>query len=80
LLEGSEAFGGQYGACAPGGRPEATSVVFRVSGSAVFGFIPAHVRIEALKRKKGIWWMPWHREAMKDVAPCEKLRGDGSDR
>jgi len=29
--------------------------------------------------KKGIWWMPWHREAMKDVAPCDKLRGDGSD-
>ena len=27
---------------------------------------------------KGIWWMPWHREAMKDVAPCEKLRGGGS--
>jgi hypothetical protein len=31
-----------------------------------------------LKRKKGIWWMPWHREAMKDVAPCDKLRGEGS--
>lgn len=34
---------------------------------------------EDLKREKGIWWMPWHREAMKDVAPCEKLRGGGSD-
>jgi hypothetical protein len=32
-----------------------------------------------LKRKKGIWWMPWYREAMKDVAPCDKLRGDGSN-
>ena len=32
-----------------------------------------------LKREKGIWWMPWYREAMKDVAPCEKLRGDGSN-
>ena len=29
----------------------------------------------SIKRKKGIWWMPWHREAMKDVADCEKLRG-----
>lgn len=29
-------------------------------------------------KEKGIWWMPWHREAMKDVAPCEKLRGEGS--
>ena len=30
--------------------------------------------------EKGIWWMPWHREAMKDVAPCDKLRGGGSTR
>ncbi len=21
--------------------------------------------------EKGIWWMPWHQEAMKDVARCE---------
>jgi len=27
------------------------------------------------KRKKGIWWMPWRMEAMKDVARCDKLRG-----
>jgi hypothetical protein len=26
---------------------------------------------------KGIWWMPWHREATKDVAACEKLREAG---
>jgi hypothetical protein len=26
------------------------------------------------EHEKGIWWMPWHREAMKDVARCEKLR------
>ena len=36
-------------------------------------------RIEALKHEKGIWWMPWHREAMKDVALCEKLRGGESN-
>jgi hypothetical protein len=29
--------------------------------------------------EKGIWWMPWHAEAMKDVAPCEKPRGVGSE-
>ena len=23
------------------------------------------------------WWMPRHREAMKDVAACDKLRGGG---
>ena len=28
-----------------------------------------------IKRLKGIWWMPWHQEAMKDVARCEKPRG-----
>ena len=33
-----------------------------------------------LKRNKGIWWMPWRQEAMKDVARCEKPRGDASDR
>jgi hypothetical protein len=30
--------------------------------------------------EKGIWWMPWHREAMKDVARCEKLGGGASTR
>jgi hypothetical protein len=27
-------------------------------------------RIERLE--KGIWWMPWRQEAMKDVARCDK--------
>jgi len=26
---------------------------------------------------KGVWWMSWHREATKDAAACEKLRGSG---
>src|ERR1700683_1896649 len=26
---------------------------------------------------KGVWWMPWHREAMKDVVACDKLREAG---
>ena len=26
---------------------------------------------------KGVWWMSWHREAMKDVVACDKLRGAG---
>jgi hypothetical protein len=33
---------------------------------------------DVLKRKKSIWWMPWHQEAMKDVALCDKLRGGES--
>ena len=37
--------------------------------------------IARIKRKvKGIWWMPWRREAMKDVARCDKPRGGSSAR
>jgi hypothetical protein len=32
------------------------------------------------EREKGIRWMPWHQEAMKDVARCEKPRGAASRR
>jgi hypothetical protein len=32
------------------------------------------------QHEKGIWWMPWYREAMKDVARCEKPRGGASAR
>ena len=28
--------------------------------------------------EKGTWWMPWRREAMKDVARCDKPRGAAS--
>ncbi len=35
-------------------------------------------RARDLKREKGIRWMPWHQEAMKDVARCEKPRGAAS--
>ena len=28
--------------------------------------------------EKGIRWMPWHQEAMKDVARCEKPWGAAS--
>jgi hypothetical protein len=30
--------------------------------------------------EKGIRWMPWHQEARKDVARCEKPRGAASRR
>ena len=33
-----------------------------------------------LEREKSVRWMPWRQEAMKDVARCEKPRGDASDR
>ena len=31
-----------------------------------------------IKREKGVWWMPWQQEAMKDVIPCDKLWGAGN--
>jgi len=27
---------------------------------------------------KGVWWMPWHREAMKDVGACDMFRRVGN--
>ncbi len=27
---------------------------------------------------KSTWWMPWHREPMKDVGACDKPRGVGN--
>jgi hypothetical protein len=35
-------------------------------------------RDKDLEREKGIRWMPWHQEAMKDVARCEKPWGAAS--
>ena len=32
----------------------------------------------ACEHEKGIWWMPWRQEAMKDVARCEKPGGAAS--
>ena len=33
-----------------------------------------------IEREKGVRWMPWRQKAMKDVARCDKPRGDASDR
>ena len=30
---------------------------------------------DQIKREKGVWWMPWQQEAMKDVVHCEKPWG-----
>ena len=34
--------------------------------------------LDRIKREKGVWWMPWQQEAMKDVIPCDKQRGAGN--
>ena len=31
--------------------------------------------MRTIKCQKGIWWMPWHAQAMKDVIRCDKRRG-----
>ena len=33
---------------------------------------------DQIKRDKGVWWMPWQQEAMKDVALCDKPGGGES--
>ena len=35
---------------------------------------PCACRFRKIKYEKGIWWMPWRTEAMKDVARCDKPR------
>ena len=49
---------------------------------AVLGAAWSCVRAAAadLEQVKGVRWMPWRQEAMKDVARCDKPRGDASDR
>ena len=43
---------------------------------------PSHKRarllLDRIKRDKGVWWMPWQQEAMKDVALCDKPGGGES--
>ena len=34
--------------------------------------------LDQIKREKGVWWMPWQQEAMKDVIPCDKPWGAGN--
>jgi len=34
--------------------------------------------LDRIKREKGVWWMPWQQEAMKDVALCDKPGGGES--
>ena len=50
---------------------------FPVSCAAVFAAVRGGVDLEFKRSKyeKGIWWMPWRIEAMKDVVGCEKPWG-----
>jgi hypothetical protein len=35
--------------------------------------------MEAIKCLKGVQWMPWHQEAMKDVVRCDKPWGGANN-
>ena len=59
----------------PGLRREAWR---RGEGAAQRGAVETFPSLDRIKREKGVWWMPWQQEAMKDVIPCDKQRGAGN--
>jgi hypothetical protein len=50
-------------------REAGTGVCGACKGPAVLLFP------DQIKREKGVWWMPWQQEAMKDVILCDKSWG-----
>ena len=50
----------------------------RGEGAAQRGAVETFPSLDRIKREKGVWWMPWQQEAMKDVIPCDKQRGAGN--
>ncbi len=44
-----------------------------------WGGVFGHCSGCAFEHEKGIGWMPWRQEAMKDVARCENLGGAASE-
>ena len=46
----------------------------RSSSEAVAHREQASLLLDQIKREKGVWWMPWQQEAMKDVILCDKSR------
>jgi hypothetical protein len=62
--------------------PEAVwlEVRLRAERSGLGAAVRGGLRVCKDQASKGIWWMPWHREAKKDVARCDKLRGGASAR
>jgi hypothetical protein len=54
---------------APGGLQRRSEGV-AVAHAGAFLLFPGRI-----KRDKGVWWMPWQQEAMKDVVHCDKPWG-----
>ena len=79
------AFGGPSSVGEPWGcmffRSDTLGLKLSEVGCSCIGVCPCAWRpaFEDQAFEKGIWWMPWHAQAMKDVALCDKPRGDESD-
>ena len=48
-------------------------------GGKAKGLSPVLLFPDQIKREKGVWWMPWQQEAMKDVILCDKPWGGEND-
>ena len=73
--------------CLPCGGAAQSGETLGVAGSCAWWVCGPVLRVSTrgvglqdLEREKGIRWMPWHQEAMKDVARCEKPWGAASRR
>ena len=42
---------------------------------SLFERLSDDLSLDQIKCLKGVWWMPWQQEAMKDVILCDKLWG-----
>ena len=58
--------------CSVKSRPTESGV-----SSSEFGISEVTVIDKCGQATKGVWWMPWQREATKDVVACDKLREAG---
>ena len=54
------------------------SCAWRVLVFRLFLVVSLGHRESMCEYEKGIWWMPWRQEAMKDVARCENPGGAAS--
>ncbi len=62
----------------PGGEPDGSDGSVRGSRDPrTMTSVPeeACLFLDRIKREKGVWWMPWQQEAMKDVILCDKPWG-----
>jgi hypothetical protein len=76
--------GGQTGTVFPSLKTLTAAAGFAGCGSCVSTFrirgrgLLARRLLDRIKREKGVWWMPWQQEAMKDAALCDKPGGGES--